>query len=116
MKKKIAIPIENGKLCSHFGHCEYFYVATVNDGKIELEQDITPPAHEPGLYPKWVGDLGVKCVIAGGMGEKAQNLFRQENIELFIGAEEKAPSDLINDYISGHLETGANSCNHHHAE
>ena len=57
MKKKIAVPIENGKLCSHFGHCEYFYVATVNDGKIELEQDITPPAHEPGLYPKWVGDL-----------------------------------------------------------
>lgn len=27
MNKKIAIPIEDGMLCAHFGHCEYFYVA-----------------------------------------------------------------------------------------
>ena len=34
MKKKIAIPAESGKLCAHFGHCEKFYIADVENGEI----------------------------------------------------------------------------------
>jgi len=26
MNKKIAIPIEDGMLCAHFGHCEQFAI------------------------------------------------------------------------------------------
>ena len=44
MKKKIAIPAESGKLCAHFGHCEKFYVAVIDNNKIKEEQEITPPA------------------------------------------------------------------------
>ncbi len=29
MEKKIAIPVEKGKPCAHFGHCEKFYVAVI---------------------------------------------------------------------------------------
>ena len=34
MNKKIAIPMENGLLCSHFGHCEVFAIVEVIDNKI----------------------------------------------------------------------------------
>ena len=59
MNKKIAIPTEGGKLCAHFGHCESFYMATIQEGLIVEETMVTPPAHEPGLYPAWVGQQGV---------------------------------------------------------
>ena len=51
MNKKIAIPIEDGMLCAHFGHCEYFYVADLVNNEIVKEEMITPPEHQPGLYP-----------------------------------------------------------------
>lgn len=112
MNNKIAIPVEGGKLCAHFGHCEAFYMANVENGKIVEEAVIVPPAHEPGLYPAWVGSHGVKTVIAGGMGEKAKELFRKEEIQVFVGAESKTPRELVEDYINNSLVTGNNSCNH----
>ncbi len=113
MEKKIAIPVEKGKRCAHFGHCEKFYVAVIDNNKIKEEQEITPPEHQPGLYPKWMKSLGVQCVIAGGMGEKAQDLFRQNGIQLYTGVPVKTAADLAQDYIQGTLKSGVNSCNHH---
>ena len=34
MTKKIAIPMENGTICPHFGHCEYFAIVTVQNNQI----------------------------------------------------------------------------------
>ena len=114
MNKKIAIPTEGGKLCAHFGHCESFYMATIQEGLIVEETMVTPPAHEPGLYPAWVGQQGVGTVIAGGMGEKAKELFRHENIQVFVGADAKTPRELVEDFLKNSLVTGENSCNHDH--
>jgi len=116
MEKRIAIPVVNGKLCAHFGHCEKFHIAVIEDGKVKEEIEIVPPEHQPGLYPKWIKTQGVDCVIAGGMGEKAQALFKNEEVELFIGAPVKAAEELIKDYIHGVLKSGPNSCSHHHEE
>jgi predicted Fe-Mo cluster-binding NifX family protein len=116
MEKKVAVPVENGILCAHFGHCEKFYIATVEEGTIKNEKEITPPEHQPGLYPKWIKAQGVACVIAGGMGESAQRLFKNEEIELYMGVPVKAPIELIKDYIQGVLRSGVNSCNHHHED
>ncbi|HQH18213.1 MAG TPA: NifB/NifX family molybdenum-iron cluster-binding protein, partial [Bacteroidales bacterium] len=71
MNKKIAIPLENGLLCSHFGHCEKFAIVEINNNVITNITEVIPPEHVPGLYPKWVARFGVTDVIAGGMGEKA---------------------------------------------
>lgn len=112
MTKKIAIPMENGMLCSHFGHCEYFAIATVEENRIIEIVEKTPPAHEPGLYPIWVASFGVTDVIAGGMGQKAIDLFNQQNINAFVGAPIKGAKEIIEDYLSGNLSLNANYCNH----
>jgi len=112
MEEKIAVPVEKGVLCAHFGHCEKFYIATVEEEKIKNEIEITPPEHQPGLYPKWIKAQGVSCVIAGGMGDSAQVLFKNEGVELFIGAPVKPADELIKDYIHGALKRGVNSCSH----
>jgi predicted Fe-Mo cluster-binding NifX family protein len=33
MKQIIAIPMENGVLCAHFGHCQYFAIVEVTTVK-----------------------------------------------------------------------------------
>jgi predicted Fe-Mo cluster-binding NifX family protein len=35
MKKIIAIPLENGVLCAHFGHCQTFAIVNVENGTIK---------------------------------------------------------------------------------
>ncbi|WP_321334336.1 NifB/NifX family molybdenum-iron cluster-binding protein [uncultured Bacteroides sp.] len=112
LNQKIAIPVEAGMLCAHFGHCEAFYMADVENGQIVKETMVVPPVHEPGLYPAWVGSHGIKMVIAGGMGEKAKALFNKEGIEVYLGVPKKTPKELVEDFISDSLKTGVNSCDH----
>jgi predicted Fe-Mo cluster-binding NifX family protein len=112
MKKKIAIPLENGILCSHFGHCQQFSILEVENNRIIDEKLVTPPPHEPGLLPAWLGERGITDVIAGGMGQRAINLFNQQNINVFVGAPMKSPKDLASDLINNTLEAGANYCDH----
>jgi len=112
MKKTIAIPLENGILCAHFGHCEKFAIVEVVDNQISDVKELTPPEHVPGLYPKWVGEFGVTDVIAGGMGQKAINLFNDENINVFVGAPADSAIKLVTDFIENKLTLNANYCNH----
>ncbi|MGI6479255.1 MAG: NifB/NifX family molybdenum-iron cluster-binding protein [Salinivirgaceae bacterium] len=112
MNKKIALPMENGLLCAHFGHCQQFAIVEVNNGKITNTQMLTPPEHVPGLYPKWVAQHGVTDVIGGGMGQKAIDLFHQQNINVFIGAPLKPAEELVNDFINNRLQLTANYCDH----
>ncbi len=113
-KMKIAIPITNGKLSSHFGHCEQFAVVDVDaDNKsITNTTMLTPPAHEPGVLPKWLHDLGVNLIIAGGMGQRALQLFNQNHIDVVIGATDNVPQQVVTDYLNGRLQCGDNVCDH----
>jgi len=112
MKKCIAIPLENGKLSPHFGHCEQFAIVTVKDEMIKDIKELTPPEHIPGLYPKWVASFGVTDVIAGGMGERAIMLFNEQGINAFVGAPIKNARELVEHFLSNKLVLNANYCNH----
>lgn len=109
---KIAIPLAQGILCMHFGHCEEFGIFEVQDKKIVSQQKVTPPPHQPGLYPEWLGELGVNVVITGGMGQNAQRLFSANNIQVVTGAMGKQPEDIVIAYLSDSLECGTNACDH----
>lgn len=112
MKKKIAVPLENGKLCAHFGHCEQFAIIDTNENIITDELLVTPPPHEPGLLPAWLAEKGVTDVISGGMGQRAIHLFNREKINVFVGAPIKDPKELASDLLTNTLEAGANYCDH----
>jgi predicted Fe-Mo cluster-binding NifX family protein len=112
MKKIIAIPLENGTLCSHFGHCQQFAIIDAENNSISGETLVTPPPHEPGLLPAWLAEKGVTDVIAGGMGQRAIDLFNQQKINVFVGAPIKKSKDLANDLLNNTLSAGANYCDH----
>ncbi len=112
MKQLFAIPLENGKLCSHFGHCQQFSIIEVENNAISNETLVTPPPHEPGLLPGWLAERGVTDVIAGGMGQRAINLFSAQNIKVNVGAQAKDPKELVADWLQNTLVTGNNACDH----
>ena len=112
MKFKFAIPLENGVLCSHFGHCQQFAIIDVENNAIICESLITPPPHEPGLLPGWLAERGVTDVIAGGMGQRALDMFSAQNIKVNVGAQPKSSRELVSDWLKNSLETGTNACDH----
>jgi Mrp family chromosome partitioning ATPase/predicted Fe-Mo cluster-binding NifX family protein len=111
---RFAIPLQDGKLCLHFGHCDVFaLVDTDGDGgTIVRRTDVTPPPHEPGVLPKWLHEQGVNVILAGGMGQRAQQLFVQNDIKVVVGAPVESPENLVTAYHNQTLQTGANTCDH----
>lgn len=109
---KFAIPLADGVLCNHFGHCQSFAVLTVEGKKVVGKELVTPPPHEPGVLPRWLHGLGVEVVIAGGMGQRAVQFFNEFGIEVVTGAPALAPDLLVGQYLEKTLQTGANVCDH----
>ena len=111
---KIAIPLANGQLCMHFGHCEEFAIIEADEAaKTILKSETkTPPPHEPGVLPRWIASLGVNLVIAGGMGPMAQQLLAAQGIQVLAGASPAAPEALVKAWFDGSLVCGDNVCDH----
>ncbi|MFW5775576.1 MAG: NifB/NifX family molybdenum-iron cluster-binding protein, partial [Chitinivibrionales bacterium] len=68
---RIAIPVAQGKLCMHFGHCQVFSLITVEKDQIVATEELVPPPHEPGILPRWLKEQNADIIIAGGMGGRA---------------------------------------------
>jgi predicted Fe-Mo cluster-binding NifX family protein len=111
---RIAIPLADGKLAMHFGHCESFALVDVDQQKnmISSREDIVPPPHQPGLLPPWLAERGATLIIAGGMGKRAQDLFTDQGIRVVVGAPVETPERLVEDFLTGALQPGANVCDH----
>lgn len=109
---KIAIPVANGALANHFGHCEQFAFFTVEDSKVVGREFATPPPHEPGVIPRWLRSHSVDVIIAGGMGSRAQGFFTEYGINVIVGAPPSQPEEIVESYLNGILQTGRNVCDH----
>jgi predicted Fe-Mo cluster-binding NifX family protein len=111
---KIAIPLADGKLTMHFGHCERFALLEVDpvERKVLSREDLDPPPHQPGVFPAWLAQHGAEVIIAGGMGQRAQELFRRHGIRVVVGAQAETPEQLAAEYLAGTLRTGENVCDH----
>jgi len=108
----IVIPESEGKLSAHFGHCNQFAFVETESGKIKKIEMRTPPPHEPGVLPNWLKEQGATVIIAGGIGAHAQQILRDNGIEVVVGVPADSPEFLANQYLSNRLTTGENICDH----
>ena len=112
--RKIAIPVNGDILHAHFGGAGAFKIYIVEDNKVVEIQMATPPAHEPGVIPKWVAEIGVTDIILGGIGQRAVTIFEHFNINVVKGAAEESADLIIEKYLSGSLLASGENCNHDH--
>jgi len=111
---RYAVPVTDGKLAAHFGHCSHFALFDVDETIMAIvsKEVIMSPGHEPGFLPAWLAEEGISVVIAGGMGSRAQDIFRENHIQVVIGVRSDDPEGIVLDYIKGTLEAGDNICDH----
>jgi Mrp family chromosome partitioning ATPase/predicted Fe-Mo cluster-binding NifX family protein len=111
---RIAVPVADGKLTMHFGHCERFALIDVDRStkRILNTEMVDAPEHQPGLLPRWLADRGAHVIIAGGMGSRAQTLFAEQHIHVVVGAPADTPEDLVKAYLDDTLQSGENVCDH----
>ena len=112
MKQTIAIPTSDGLLDAHFGHCRQFTLIEVEDDMMMGVTVIDAPPHQPGLLPPWLAERGVTDVIAGGMGQRAIQLFNQYGINVFVGAPLLSPQELVKGFLENTITFAANYCDH----
>jgi ATP-binding protein involved in chromosome partitioning len=111
---RIAVPLIQGRLSLHLGHCDKFALVDVDAeanriSEIRME---SAPSHEPGALPRWLNERDVKLVIAGSMGRRVQMLLADSGIDVLVGVPAATAEETVNTYLQGLLKTGANLCDH----
>lgn len=111
---RIAVPVADGKLAMHFGHCEKFALIDADPASKQIlkQELVDAPEHQPGLLPRWLGERGANVIIAGGMGSRAQLLFAEQQIQVLVGAPADTPENLVQAFLGGSLQSGENVCDH----
>ena len=108
---RIAVATDNGAVARHFGRCPEYTIFEVRDGKVVRRTVVSNPGHEPGFLPRFLGEMGISAILAGGMGPRAQALFEQQGIRAVVGLE--GPVDrAVETYLRGVLPDGDNACQH----
>lgn len=111
---KIALPSRGDMIDSHFGHCEYFTVFTVDDTTI-LSKEVVPSAEGCGCksdIASVLADMGVSMMLAGNMGDGAVNVLNHSGINVIRGCEGNI-DDIAAAWLSGSLKDSGDSCHEH---
>lgn len=106
---KIAISTDQGQVSAHFGRCPEFTIVNIENGIVQKKETILNTEHQPGFLPQFLAEKKVECIVAGGMGNRAQTLFDQHHIETVIGITGTVDS-VIQEILDGTLAGGASLC------
>jgi len=114
---KIAVASENNLVAGHFGHCEAFTIFETEGINVIKKEAVPNPGHKPGFLPNFLNDMGVKVIIAGGMGGGAIDIFNEKHIEVIVGASGET-DQVVTEYLKGNLRSTGSICHEHqhHAE
>lgn len=111
---RIGIPTNNRETVEeHFGHCKEIALYDVDKGVITNVSYVTPPPHAPGVMPKFLAEQKANVIISGGMGQMAINLFKENNIDVILGATGSV-NDNLQEFIKGDLISSGSACEHDH--
>lgn len=112
---RIAIPTADGRLHGHFGGCREFTLVDADPQKLTVlaTRTIAAPPHQPGLFPRWLREQGVRVVIAGGIGQRALDNFALFGITVLAGEVNARIESLITLYLGDQLTGSPAGCKHH---
>ena len=122
-KKIIAIPSAlpgglDAGMGMHFGHCEIYTIAEVEDGKVASVRTLPPIPHQQGgcLAPvNYLAGEGVNVLLAGGMGMRPLMGFNQAGVEVYYAGNFPTVGLSVQAFIEGKLPafTPEHSCGGH---
>ena len=107
---KIAFATEENKgiesmLAYHFGRCPYYVFVDVRGTEVKNTETKENPffnSHEPGVAPKFIANEKAEIIIAGGMGPRAIEWFKNLGVKAITTRPRKI-KDILQDYFDGNL-------------
>jgi len=107
----IVIATDGNFVSAHFGRCPSYTIIEIKEGKLLSKKVINNPGHQPGFLPQFLKDQGVECIIADGMGSRAQKLFAESGVKTILGVSGSI-DDVIKQIFDGTLKGGESLCEH----
>lgn len=106
---KVAISTDGNMVSAHFGRCPSYTIVEIDAKKVVKRDLVQNPGHQPGFIPEFLHEKGVGCIVAGGMGRRASELFEGMGIEAVVGISGRV-DDVITSILDGTLEGGESLC------
>ena len=108
---RLAIARTGDEAAQHFGHCDNFVIYDLEDNKVTSQTVLQNPGHAPGVLPPFLHQQGVHVVIAGGMGQRARDLFSENNIQTITGLAGSV-DQILAAYLTNTLQASNETCSH----
>ena len=111
---KIAVPTRGEVVDSHFGHCEFYTIFTINENNKIVSAKTLPSPQGCGCksnIAQVLEYLDVTIMIAGNMGNGALVTLKKHNIEVFRGCKGEI-IDVVNNFLSGKIKDSGEICSH----
>ncbi len=108
---RVAVATDNGQVAEHFGRCTHYTMAKIQDSQVLDVVIIDNPGHEPGFLPRFLAEHGITCIIAGGMGQRAKQLFDAAGIDTIVGVNGSV-DQVLQQYADEALASQGGFCNH----
>ncbi len=112
---KIAVTVENGNVFQHFGKSENFKMYEIEDNQIVSTEIISTDGKGHSALAGFLKEQSVDVLICGGIGGGAKAALEEIGVEICSGAQGDA-DQLVGVYLSGALESGDVTCDHHDHE
>jgi predicted DNA-binding protein (UPF0251 family)/predicted Fe-Mo cluster-binding NifX family protein len=114
MHDKVAVPTRGGMVDEHFGHCEYFTVYSVADGKVASESRVDSPdgCGCKSDIASVLAKSGVTLMLAGNMGEGAVRVLKANGIDVIRGAAGQART-VVDAWLAGSVKDSGVGCTAH---
>ncbi|MDK2823957.1 MAG: hypothetical protein PWQ67_771 [Clostridia bacterium] len=112
---KIAVPSRNNQVDSHFGHCEYFTIFTVDDSKKIINEERYDSPVGCGCKSNIASELarlGVTVMLAGNMGSGAVNVLTTNGINVIRGCSGDVRA-VVEQFLADKVTDSGESCSDH---
>lgn len=114
--KKIALPTkEDGTIDSHFGHCQFYTICTLDEQgqPVKYERMDSPVGCgcKSNIAPR-LHEMGVEVMLAGNMGDGAVNVLSNNQIKVVRGCSGRV-EDVVKAYLDGTLDDSGITCHEH---
>ena len=111
---KIALPTAGKQVDSHFGHCQFFTIFTVDDHNRIVSSERFDPPPGCGCKSKVVPLLverGVSVMLAGNMGGGAVNVLAGHGIKVVRGCAGELVA-VVEAWLAGKTADSGIGCGH----
>jgi len=96
----------DAEVSQHFGRCRYYIFVDLDGEEVKEVRAVHNPFYyehgQPGQVPEFIYDQGAKVIIAGGMGPRAIDFFRQLGVRPITGASGTV-REVLEAYLRGKL-------------